>query len=453
MNGPQKTAAAPSDPLETTTKSTSRGTHLPNRVASGRPAASRASAMTGGHGREIAALLAAARAVPGKRAFPDAARAILRACRTNLGARSGLVAFRSAENEDFEVALRDPPDSGPLGAAGLSPTLRRLASRSFRSRRAVVSNSSATPKSPVGRPLSGRRPAPEGALVAPVVIGGRVEGFVGLVDRPGGFSPADGRLAEVFAAMVAAARLDRRTVDGLETDRTDLQREADENASHLRRAEETFRTLVENLPDVVARFDPDLRHLYVSPAVERVTGRSSKDFVGKTNRELGVSPDIVERWDPALRRVFATGRPERLEFTLEAPDATRRFDCRLVPEPGPEGTIPSVLSVARDVTDRWLANEAEKRARSIAEALREATVVLTRSLDRETVLANLLDRLRPLVPFDRARVMLLEGSSRVSIRAVFDGAQVVPLPPSARPGSPRPTIRFSTASSRPGQRS
>ncbi len=106
--------------------------------------------------------------------------------------------------------------------------------------------------------------------------------------------------------------------------------------------------------------------------------------------------ELIEPWDAALRRVFATGRPEMLEFAFPAPEGTRHFDCRIVPERGPDGAIASVLSVARDVTDRWLAYEAERRARASADALREATVALTRSLDRETVLVTLLDRLRGL---------------------------------------------------------
>ena len=145
-----------------------------------------------------------------------------------------------------------------------------------------------------------------------------------------------------------------------------------------------------------------------------------------------MSSELNEVWDAALRRVFATGRPEKLEFAFPAPDGTRYFDCQLVPEPEPGGAIPSVLSVARDVTDRWLMYEAERRARTIAEALRDATVVLTRCLDRETVLVNLLDRLRRMVPFDHASVMLLEEAWRVSVRAVFDGDRVVPLTPEAR---------------------
>ena len=91
------------------------------------------------------------------------------------------------------------------------------------------------------------------------------------------------------------------------------------------------------------------------------------------------------------------------------------------------------VALGLDVTERKLAQEADRRARITAEALHEATVALTRSLDREIILATLLGHLRRLVPFDRASVMLLEEEARVSVRAVFDGDRVVPLAPAERP--------------------
>lgn len=84
------------------------------------------------------------------------------------------------------------------------------------------------------------------------------------------------------------------------------------------------------------------------------------------------------------------------------------------------------------VTELQLAHETEQRTRDVGLALREATVEITRSLDRETVLTTLLDRLRRFVPFDRASVMLVEEASRVSVRAVFDGRRIVPLAPEMR---------------------
>jgi PAS domain S-box-containing protein len=372
---------------------------------------------------KAAALLAAARAVLENRAFADAARAVLGKCKAILGADAGFLALRAAGGKGFEVALLDP--AGAEGDdGGLPAPLRRLSVRASLGR-AVFANDLS--RRPAQRPSSpGRLPMPESALLAPIVIAGDVAGLVGLINKPGGFSAADRRLAEAFADMAAVAMINSRTVSGLET-------EVRQSTTQRLLAEQTFRTLVDNLPDVIARFDAQGRYLYASPVIQQVTGRPARDFVGKTNRQMGISSELSEEWDQALRRVFASGRPERLEVSVPAPDGLRRFDCRLVAEPGPEGSIPSVLTVARDVTDRWLAHEAERRARAVADSLREATVALTRSLDRETVLATLLDRLRGMVPFDRASVMLVEAASRVSVRAVFDGERVVPLPAEKRP--------------------
>ncbi len=306
--------------------------------------------------------------------------------------------------------------------------LDRLNARAAQSGQTVFANDlergslSASP-----RDKHGDRSVLDSALLAPIIIAGDVAGLIGLVNKPGGFSATDSRLVEVFAEMAAVAMLRSRTVNGFEKNRNALEREVREGAMHLRQAEDMFKTVVENLPDLIARFDADLRLLYVSPSVRSVTRRPLLALVGKTMQELGMSSDLIEPWDAALRRVFATGRPEVLELAFPAPEGIRHFDCRIVPERGPDGVIGSVLSVARDVTDRRLAYDAERRARASAEALREATVALTRSLDRESVLVTLLDRLRGMIPFDWGSVMVLEEASRVSVRAVFNGDSVVPL--------------------------
>jgi PAS domain S-box-containing protein len=388
-----------------------------------------------GRSEEAAALLAAARAVLENRAFNDAATAILAACKAILGADAGCVAVCAAGAEDLEVVVldRDRFALGPLDPDAAEPPapLRRLFARAAKNGRPVFAND-LSKRRPTSRPA--HRSVPRNALAAPIVIAGDVAGLLGLIDKGEGFNEADSRLAEVFAEMAAVALLESRTVDRLETKSTALENELRVGASHLLSVEEQFRTLVENLPDVIARFDPELRYLYVSPAVERVTGRTASAFVGRTNQQLGISPELTEAWDAALHRVFASGQPERVELTLPTPDGRRHFDCRLVPEAETtQSAVPSVLTVARDVTDRWLAYEAEKNARAVAEALREATVALTRSLDRESVLVILLDRLRRMVTFDRGRVMLVEEASRLSVRAVFDGNRAVPVPAETRP--------------------
>src|SRR5947209_884911 len=52
---------------------------------------------------------------------------------------------------------------------------------------------------------------------------------------------------------------------------------------NLYKQEEELRALVENSPDIVARFDKNLRHVYVNPSVEKLTGMPVISFIGKTN--------------------------------------------------------------------------------------------------------------------------------------------------------------------------
>lgn len=163
---------------------------------------------------EVAALRAAARALLENRAFAGAARAVLEECKRSLGAGAGLVAVGAADGQGLEVAVLDPGGLDLGSAAGLPAPLRRLSARAVKAGRTVFANNLS--KRAAKRPPPGRRAVPESALLAPILIAGDVAGLVGLINKPGGFSAADSRLAEVFAGMAAVALLNSRTLDGLE---------------------------------------------------------------------------------------------------------------------------------------------------------------------------------------------------------------------------------------------
>jgi PAS domain S-box-containing protein len=387
-----------------------------------------------GRSREVAAFMEAARGVLENRALAETTGVALRSCRSLLGAEVGVLAVRKAGGEEFEVVRVEPDDCELDANGGLPAPLRRLLGRVANGQAAFDNDHvKRAAKAPAKTPATAH-PAPAAtALLAPIFIADKLAGVLGLLAKPAGFSARDGQLAEVFAEICAVAMLNRETVNGLEKDRSALERDLHLATEGQKQVEKTFRTLVENLPDAISRFDSELRHLYVSPVVERITGRPAQEFQGRTSTELGImSADLIERFDDHLRRVFATGNSETLEFTFAGLDGPRHFENRFVSESPAGEAVASVLAVGRDVTERVLALEAERRARQVAEDLREATLALARSFDRETVLTTLLDRLRPIVPFDHASVMLIDESTRVSVRAVFDGDRVVALPPEER---------------------
>jgi PAS domain S-box-containing protein len=122
--------------------------------------------------------------------------------------------------------------------------------------------------------------------------------------------------------------------------------------SKIRESEQALRALMDNNPDLVCRLDRDSRHLYVNPALAKAHGKLIEDMLGKTNTELGVPPDKQDIWDKERLYVFDTGEPLQFEVEYLTAYGMRQLDIRLTPEFGEDGEVETVLSVARDVTDR-----------------------------------------------------------------------------------------------------
>jgi PAS domain S-box-containing protein len=126
----------------------------------------------------------------------------------------------------------------------------------------------------------------------------------------------------------------------------------------LRQREQEYKALVEHAPDIIERFDRQGRHLYVNPAIEGVTGKPPHEFIGKTNRELGISEPNLAIWEQALSRVFQTGEEQQFEFSLVTTKGLKYYQTRLVAERETDGNLMSVLGMTRDITDHKLAIEA-----------------------------------------------------------------------------------------------
>ncbi|HEY9620724.1 MAG TPA: PAS domain S-box protein [Crinalium sp.] len=134
---------------------------------------------------------------------------------------------------------------------------------------------------------------------------------------------------------------------GTSTDIDDLKRYEQELAKRKQR----FKTLADNSPDIIARFDRRLRHVYINAAITRATGLSPDAFIGKTHDELNVPSHLRTYWQEQLRQVFATGQPRCYEFDFPAPDGVRHYLSRVVPEFYLDGTIETVLSITSDITE------------------------------------------------------------------------------------------------------
>ncbi len=130
----------------------------------------------------------------------------------------------------------------------------------------------------------------------------------------------------------------------------------------LYRREREITALVENSPDIIARFDRKMRPLYVNPAIYRVTGRSPAEFLRTTNPKLTFPGIQSGDWQEAISQVFATGEEGEIECDLtDVNGLTRYYQSRLVPEFDRDGAVESVLSLSRDITEYKLARATSDR--------------------------------------------------------------------------------------------
>jgi PAS domain S-box-containing protein len=117
--------------------------------------------------------------------------------------------------------------------------------------------------------------------------------------------------------------------------------------SLLRDRERQFATLVEQIPDAIFRLDLHLRHLYMSPAIERITTIPPQLWLGKTAREMGMPAILCDEFERFCHKAIAEKEPQTMEFFHLG--LWQR--ARLIPEYDPDGSVSALLGIIEDFTE------------------------------------------------------------------------------------------------------
>jgi PAS domain S-box-containing protein len=177
-----------------------------------------------------------------------------------------------------------------------------------------------------------------------------------------------------------------------------------ERTSALLASEQEYRTLIENTPDTIVRYDRNCRRIYVNPAFLALVKGSPEDFLGKrpTETPVGTTANIIEA---KINEAFTTRK--NVLFELSWPDQDGKEIQRhmqLTPERDLAGNIISVLAVGHDITEL---NEAKNEIQRKEFAKSRFLAAAGHDLRQPLAAANLfIDALRLTYPSEKQNLLI-----------------------------------------------
>jgi len=181
---------------------------------------------------------------------------------------------------------------------------------------------------------------------------------------------------------------------------------------HLLAAREReFRTLAENSPDNIIRYDMDARATYVNFSKELDGKHFAEILIGRTPME-SMHPESVgtENYQAALQRVLQTGGEDTVEISFPNSNADNRIEIhqiQFVAERNDMGEIIGALSIGRNITElkrqQHLLADREREFRTLAEncpdiIIRYDTEPRATYVNRPDMEAAMTDLTSPITP-------------------------------------------------------
>jgi PAS domain S-box-containing protein len=145
--------------------------------------------------------------------------------------------------------------------------------------------------------------------------------------------------------------------------------------ARLRESDERYKMLAESAQDIINLVNRQFQIVYTNQHGAQKFGSTPEFMTGKNLSEI-FPPEIAERQKNNLLKVFETGKTLNIEAPTVFPSGTIWTNTLLVPIKEHDGTINTVLTISRDVTDR---KQAMEKAVKLSTAIEQSpvTIVIT----------------------------------------------------------------------------
>jgi diguanylate cyclase (GGDEF)-like protein/PAS domain S-box-containing protein len=111
--------------------------------------------------------------------------------------------------------------------------------------------------------------------------------------------------------------------------------------------EQELEVLLENTPDIVAKFDKNLRQYPAKSKAKTALELLNKE-IDSSPEEWEIPAETEQIWHQAIQTAWATGRQQVTELERSIAGEIKCYQARLVPQFAKDGSVASVLALARD---------------------------------------------------------------------------------------------------------
>ncbi|MBI5929619.1 MAG: PAS domain S-box protein [Chloroflexi bacterium] len=171
--------------------------------------------------------------------------------------------------------------------------------------------------------------------------------------------------------------------------------------------EQESRTLLENIPDLIVRYDTNLHRIYVNPAWEKSSGLMIQEVVNRPLGELNVPEPLVAEYLAKLQEVLETGTRQTAEFTwTNARGEALTLNYTIVPEYEPNGQMVSILCVGHDITERKQAEVTLQHYLQRLAILHKIDRHILKARSPHDIANSVLEQLIHLIPCEWAGIVL-----------------------------------------------
>jgi PAS domain S-box-containing protein/putative nucleotidyltransferase with HDIG domain len=153
--------------------------------------------------------------------------------------------------------------------------------------------------------------------------------------------------------------------------------------------EREFRTLAENMPDILIRYDRTGRRSYVNPVLKRSFAVSAEQMIGLTQQESNPT-NMSETYRLALEHTLATGERSELELQIPALSGDMRTNQTIiVAEREANEQISGAIAIGRDITEHKKAEKKIQRLTQFYAALSQCNEAIVRCSGEEELLPEI----------------------------------------------------------------